>query len=79
MSMRSQSIQSRKERSSEARGHAPERPRILFQQQPILLDDVPAAGAHAARHLINEDATPGAGVLPVHAQAFGREVDGGAG
>lgn len=38
---------------------------------------IPAAGAHAAGHLVNEDATPGAGALPSH--AHGREVDGAAG
>lgn len=41
--------------------------------------DVPAAGAHAAHHLINEDATPGAGVLPSRAHRSGKEVDGAAG
>ena len=40
---------------------------------------IPAAGAHAAGHLVNEDATPGAGALPSHAHASGREVDGAAG
>ena len=44
-----------------------------------VLDDSPAAGAHAASHLINEDATPGAGALPSYAHAGGKEVDGGAG
>ena len=39
----------------------------------------PAAGAHAARHLVNEELTPGAGALPSYAHAAGREVDGGAG
>ena len=42
-------------------------------------DGSPAAGAHAASHLINEDATPGAGALPSYAHASGKEVDGGAG
>lgn len=41
--------------------------------------DTPAAGAHAASHLVNEDATPGAGVLPSHLHRSGKEVDGGAG
>ena len=41
--------------------------------------DSPAAGAHAASHLVNEDATPGAGALPSHAHRSGKEVDGGAG
>jgi hypothetical protein len=39
----------------------------------------PAAGAHAADHLINDEATPGAGALPSAAHRSGREVDGGAG
>ena len=39
----------------------------------------PAAGAHAAAHLTNEDATPGSGALPSHAHASGKDVDGGAG
>lgn len=41
--------------------------------------DTPAAGAHAAHHLTNEDATPGAGVLPSSAHRAGNEVDGAAG
>lgn len=65
----------RKERSSEARAHSPERPKT----QPLFQEPTPAAGAHAAKHLINEDATPGAGVLPSHAHSSGKEVDGGAG
>ena len=70
----------RKERPSEARDRAPKRSSQLQQQQlGGLLDTPPAAGAHAARHLINEDATPGAGVLPSQAQRSGGEVDGGAG
>lgn len=68
----------RKERSNEVRGHAPVRSSQL-QQQPIVLDAIPAAGAHAARHLVNEDATPGAGVLPSYVHRFGKEVDGAAG
>ncbi len=48
-----------------------------YQEQPLA--PAPAAGAHAARHLINEDATPGAGALPSYAHASGNEVDGGAG
>ena len=43
------------------------------------LPDAPAAGAHAASHLINEEATPGAGALPSQAHAGGKEVDCGAG
>jgi hypothetical protein len=39
----------------------------------------PAAGAHSASHLTNEDATPGSGALTSHDNASGREVDGGAG
>ena len=41
--------------------------------------DIPPAGAHAAHHLTNEDATPGAGVLPSSAPRAGNEVDGAAG
>lgn len=48
-----------------------------FQNQPLAT--TPAAGAHAASHLVNEDATPGAGALPSYSHASGREVDGGAG
>ena len=40
---------------------------------------IPAAGAHAAGHLTNEDATPGSGALTSRAHASGKEVDGGAG
>jgi len=39
----------------------------------------PAAGAHAAAHLTNNDATPGAGVLTNLARGSSRYVDGGAG
>jgi hypothetical protein len=39
----------------------------------------PAAGAHAASHLTNDDASPGSGALTSRANASGREVDGGAG
>ncbi len=39
----------------------------------------PGAGAHAADHLINHEATPGSGALPSHAHRSGKEVDGGAG
>lgn len=49
-----------------------------YQQQPGVFAPRPAAGAHAAAHLVNEDATPGAGCLPSHGYA-GREVDGAAG
>lgn len=70
-------ITARKERSSEARSRGPTRPQL--QRQPDILEEAPAAGAHAARHLVNEDATPGAGALPSYSQRYGREVDGGAG
>jgi hypothetical protein len=70
------SAASRRERASETRRHAPER-RTL--PDPRHLDDIPAAGAHAAFHLVNEDATPGAGVLPSHGRRSGKEVDGAAG
>ena len=62
-----------RERSNEARTIAPPKP------NPSQHRDPPAAGAHAASHLINEDATPGAGALPSHAHHSGKEVDGGAG
>ena len=67
-------IAGRKERSSETRERAPAKPIIVGAPH-----DSPAAGAHAARHLVNEEATPGAGALPSHAHHGGREVDGGAG
>ncbi len=62
-----------RERSNEVRASAPAKP------NPTPLQQSPAAGAHAASHLINEDATPGAGALPSHAHRSGKEVDGGAG
>lgn len=62
-----------RERSSDARAAAPAKSHPAAYQEP------PAAGAHAAAHLVNEDATPGAGVLPSHAHRSGKEVDGGAG
>ena len=60
---------------SDARPAAPSTARPTDRHHPA----APPAGAHAAHHLINEDATPGAGVLPSHSPASGREVDGGAG
>lgn len=39
----------------------------------------PAAGAHAAKHLTNEDATPGAGTLTGQTHSSGKDVDGAAG
>ena len=62
-----------RERSKEARATAPTKP------HPTQHQESPAAGAHAASHLVNEDATPGAGALPSHAHRSGKEVDGGAG
>ncbi len=62
-----------RERSNEVRAVAPAKPSPTQYQQS------PAAGAHAASHLVNEDATPGAGALPSHAHRSGKEVDGGAG
>ena len=54
--------------------------RIVAARSPVRAGDgVPAAGAHAACHLVNEDATPGAGALPSYAHSSGREVDGAAG
>ncbi len=46
---------------------------------PSSAPDAPAAGAHAADHLINEEATPGSGALPGSEHAAGKDVDGGAG
>ena len=65
----------RKDRPSETRP----RRSVQYQKQPKQPASNPAAGAHAATHLINEDATPGAGALPSFANASGKEVDGGAG
>lgn len=62
-----------RERSNEVRAGAPAK--LVSTSGP----ETPAAGAHAARHLVNEDATPGAGALPSHANRSGKEVDGGAG
>ena len=67
----------RKDRPAGARGTSASKSR-QFQQQPGVFTQTIAAGAHAAPHLVNEDATPGAGALPNHAHA-GKEVDGGAG
>lgn len=50
-----------------------------LNQQASTPPSVPAAGAHAAGHLTNEDATPGSGALTSRAHASGKEVDGGAG
>lgn len=76
MSKKSEAKGARKARPEEKRGHAPDR-----KVAPSSRGDefVPAAGAHAAAHLVNEDATPGAGALPNHAHRSGREVDGAAG
>ena len=62
-----------RERSSEARETSP------AKSNPTQSHQSPAAGAHAASHLVNEDATPGAGALPSHAHRSGKDVDGGAG
>ena len=67
----------RHERHEGSRGTTTKKSR-QFQQQPGLYPANPAAGAHAAPHLTNEDATPGAGALPSYAHD-GKEVDGGAG
>ncbi len=50
-----------------------------IEDQRAVTPAVPAAGAHAAGHLTNEDATPGSGALTSRAHASGKEVDGGAG
>lgn len=76
---RRKSITARKERSNEIRSHAPVRQAGQMQQQPRIFAPTPAAGAHAALHLTNEDATPGAGVLPSYTHFSGKEVDGAAG
>ena len=68
---------SNRERPAGTRGTTTGKSR-QFQQQPGLYPSNPAAGAHAAPHLTNEDATPGAGVLPSHGHD-GKEVDGAAG
>lgn len=78
-STQNKSIASRKERSNEVRSHAPERPKARPEDPIRIHEATPAAGAHAASHLVNHDATPGAGVLPSHAHHSGKEVDGGAG
>ena len=39
----------------------------------------PSAGAHAAQHMVNDEATPGWVALPSHAHKAGKDVDGGAG
>ena len=66
-----------KDRPAGTRGSTPPRSR-QYQQQPFAQGAAPAAGAHAAPHLINEEATPGAGALPSRSHD-GKEVDGGAG
>lgn len=44
-------------------------------------DSLPAAGPHAAQHLTNPDATPGAGVMPDYGPAASKkgDVDSGSG
>lgn len=67
-----------KDRTRKDRSNEPRDPRGLksgWKHQ----DPIPAAGAHALRHLVNEDATPGAGALPSFVHRFGKEVDGAAG
>ena len=50
------------------------------RRPPVVGNELlPAAGAHAAAHLTNEDATPGAGALTSLARGSSRFVDGGAG
>ncbi len=66
-------VRAPRERSNETRAVTPAKPNSAPHQSS------PAAGAHAASHLVNEDATPGAGALPSHAHRSGKEVDGGAG
>ena len=66
-----------RERPTDARDQAPRKQPTQYQQQAGV--HVPAAGAHAASHLVNEEATPGAGALPSHSHISGKEVDGGAG
>lgn len=76
-------IEPTKKKSLASRKERPEEIRVRTSGRIAgpATDDVavPAAGAHAAHHLVNEDATPGAGVLPSHAHRSGKEVDGGAG
>jgi hypothetical protein len=64
-----------KERPNDTRASAPRPVPVAREPQDVR----PAAGAHAARHLVNEEATPGAGALPSYASVSGNEVDGGAG
>ena len=58
---------------------AAQRPTNEQQASGASAATMPAAGAHAAGHLTNEDATPGAGALTSRDHASGKEVDGGAG
>jgi len=67
-------IASARTRTNDSRTTVPNRKAHTAQYQ-----ESPAAGAHAAAHLTNEDATPGAGALPSHAHRSGKDVDGGAG
>ncbi len=56
------------------------RPAALPEDRAAPHDDAsPSAGAHAADHLINYDATPGSGALPSRSHNSGKEVDGAAG
>ena len=52
---------------------------VVAPKAATVAQDTPAAGAHAADHLVNEESTPGAGALPSHSHRSGKEVDGGAG
>ncbi|MDR3463714.1 MAG: hypothetical protein P4L76_15505 [Beijerinckiaceae bacterium] len=49
------------------------------RRPPVASELPPPAGAHAAAHLTNEDATPGAGALTSMTRGSSRYVDGGAG
>ncbi len=65
----------RRERPNIARGNSARIMRPNESEAPA----APAAGAHAAEHLINDEATPGSGALPSVAHRSGKDVDGGAG
>lgn len=62
-----------------AQAKAPDISRTKNRPRPTSANITPAAGAHAAHHLTNDDATPGAGVLTSLSGASRRYVDGGAG
>lgn len=46
-------------------------------QEPESTKAMPAAGPHGAAHLVNEDATPGAGMLPEPGATNATDATGG--